>query len=120
MKTIKQSLFIAIMVFIGISCKNISDKTDDDSFKFNIDKFADIKIMRYQVPGFEKLPLNQKKLIYYLSEAALCGRDIIWDQNYKHNLFIRRILEEIVKKYSRYFKGGYIGVGGGPDLMTGR
>ena len=71
-----------------------------EDFKYKIDQFADIKILRYQAPGFEELSPEQKKLIYYLSEAALSGRDILWDQNYKHNLFIRRALEGIVKHYS--------------------
>ena len=61
--------------------------------------FADIKIIRYQVPGFEKLSLQQQKLVYYLSEAGYAGRDIIWDQNYRHNLSIRRALEHIVLNF---------------------
>jgi dipeptidyl-peptidase-3 len=67
---------------------------------FFVEQFADLKIMRYQVPGFEKLSLKQKELIYYLSEAAICGRDIIFDQNYKHNLLVRKTLEHIYKNYS--------------------
>ncbi len=70
------------------------------SFDYLIEQFADLKIMKYQVTGFEKLSLKQKELIYYLSEAALCGRDIIFDQNYKHNLLIRKTLEHIYKYYS--------------------
>ncbi len=62
-------------------------------FPWQIDQFADLKILRYQVPGFEALTPAQKELVYYLSEAALCGRDIIFDQNYKHNLRIRRTLD---------------------------
>ncbi len=73
-------------------------KTED--FKYFVEQFADLKIMRYQVPGFDNLTLKQKELIYYLSEAALCGRDIIFDQNYKHNLLIRKTLEHIYKNYS--------------------
>jgi dipeptidyl-peptidase-3 len=72
-------------------------KTED--FKFLLEQFADLKIMRYQVPGFEELSLQQKKLVYYLSEAALCGRDILFDQNYKYNLRIRKTLEEIYRNY---------------------
>ncbi len=68
-------------------------------FKYLLEQFADLKIMRYQVPGFDELTLQQKKLVYYLSEAALCGRDILFDQNYKNNLKIRRTLEEIYKNY---------------------
>src|SRR5210317_303516 len=74
----------------------MSDKAD---FNFLVEQFADLKIMRYQVPGFESLSLNQKKLLYFLSQAALCGRDIIFDQNYKHNLIIRATLEKIYKNY---------------------
>jgi dipeptidyl-peptidase III len=70
------------------------------NFKFVAEQFADIRILRYLVPGFDKLTLQQKKLIYYLYEAALSGRDMIYDQNYKYNLLIRRTLEHIVKNYS--------------------
>lgn len=68
-------------------------------FQWQIDQFADLKILRYQVPGFDELAPAQKELIYYLSEAALCGRDIIFDQNYKHNLRILRTLDAIVRGY---------------------
>lgn len=77
--------------------ENKMPQTED--FKFLLEQFADLKIMRYQVPGFEELSLQQKKLVYYLSEAALCGRDILFDQNFKHNLKIRKTLEEIYKNY---------------------
>ena len=70
---------------------------NNDSFKYQTEQFADLKMIRYQVPGFENLDLRQKKLIYYLSQASLSGRDIIFDQNYRHNLKIRRVLEAIVK-----------------------
>ncbi len=64
-------------------------------FDYTVDRFADIEVLRYQVPGFETLPLRQKLLIYYLSEAALAGRDILWDQNNRFNLPLRRLLEEV-------------------------
>jgi dipeptidyl-peptidase III len=64
------------------------------------EKFADIKILRYSVPEFEKLNLNQKVYIYYLSQAALCGRDILWDQNNRYNLAIREVLEAIFKSFN--------------------
>ncbi len=70
-----------------------------DTFEYFSEKFADIKILRYHLPEFDKLSLQQKKLIYYLSMAALCGRDIIYDQNYKYNLIIRKTLENIFKTY---------------------
>jgi dipeptidyl-peptidase-3 len=68
-------------------------------FQWQIDQFADLKVLRYQVPGFESLAPRQKELIYYLSEAAVCGRDIMIDQNYKHNLRIVRTLDAIVRGY---------------------
>jgi len=61
--------------------------------------FADLQILNYDIPGFEKLSLDQKKLVYYLYEAGLSGRDIIWDQNYRYNLEIRTALEQIVTDY---------------------
>ncbi|MCD4744795.1 MAG: dipeptidyl peptidase 3 [Bacteroidales bacterium] len=94
------------MSILLFSCGSQDNKTTDeqnitkkDDYKYLLEQFADIKIMRYKVPGFEDLSLKQKELIYYLSEAALAGRDIIFDQNYKHNLCIRRTLEEIAKHY---------------------
>lgn len=84
------------LVILVAGCK----KTETQDFKWQIDQFADLKILRYQVPGFDELPLAQKELIYYLSEAALCGRDIITAQNYKHNLTIRRTLDAIVEGYT--------------------
>jgi len=64
-----------------------------------VEKFADIKILRYDVPGFEKLDLNRKLYVYYLSQAALCGRDILWDQNNRYNLSVRAVLENIRKTF---------------------
>jgi dipeptidyl-peptidase-3 len=69
-------------------------------FDVHVDRFADIEILRYEVPGFDELTLQEKKLAYYLSQAALAGRDIIYDQNYEHNLRIRRLLAAIVGTYS--------------------
>jgi dipeptidyl-peptidase-3 len=74
-------------------------ETRTENFQYFVEQFADLKIMRYQIPGFENLSLQQKKLVYYLSEAALCGRDIIFDQNYKNNLKVRKTLEEIYQHY---------------------
>jgi dipeptidyl-peptidase-3 len=84
------------------SCTSNQEKqtASDDDFKFLVEQFADLRIMRYQVPDFESLSLKQKELIYYLSEAALAGRDILFDQNYKYNLTIRRTLENIYENYS--------------------
>jgi len=68
-------------------------------FQWQIDQFADLRILRYQVPGFEALTPKQKELVYYLGEAALCGRDIIFGQNYKHNIKILRTLDAVVRGY---------------------
>ncbi|MBQ5620149.1 MAG: dihydrofolate reductase, partial [Alistipes sp.] len=65
-----------------------------------VDRFDDIKVIRYEVPGFEELPLEQKELIYYLQEAAKCGRDILFDQNCAVNLPVRRTLECIYENYA--------------------
>lgn len=70
-----------------------------DTFNYATDKFADIRVLRYQIPGFEELTSKQKELLYYLYEAALCGRDIYWDQNYKYNLTVRKTIETIVSSY---------------------
>ena len=71
-----------------------------DGFNYKIDRFADIQVLAYQVPGFDELSGQQKALLYYLYQAAYSGRDIMWDQNYKHNLRIRRTLEAVVRHYS--------------------
>lgn len=76
------------------ACKPTVDKTSGP-VDYVVDQFADLQILRYDVPGFEQLSLKQKELIYYLNEAALQGRDILYDQNYRHNLCIRRTLESV-------------------------
>lgn len=68
-------------------------------FNYQVDEFADVKVLRYQIPGWENLSLKEQKLVYYLTQAGLSGRDIIWDQNYKHNLKIREALENIYTNY---------------------
>jgi len=70
-----------------------------EDFKYTVDKFADIEILRYRVPDFEKLSLKQKELVYYLNQAALEGRDIFYDQNNKYNLCVRRTLEAVYLNY---------------------
>lgn len=71
-----------------------------DSFKVIAERFADVQILRYQTPGFNELNPKQKELVYYLYEAALSGRDIVWDQKYKYNLVVRRTLEAIWEGYT--------------------
>jgi dipeptidyl-peptidase-3 len=70
-----------------------------DHFKYVDEQFADLQMLRYQVHGFDQLTLQQKTLVYYLSEAALCGRDILFDQNGKYNLRIRKMLETVYTDY---------------------
>ncbi len=74
-------------------------KTAEDSFRYTVDEFADIKIMRYRIPGWDSLTFRQKSLLYHLGEAAKYGRDILWDQNCKYNLEIRHLLEAIIEGY---------------------
>ena len=72
----------------------------EEEFQVVADQFADIQVLRYRVPGFDQLSLQQKKLAYYLTEAGLAGRDIFYDQKYKHNLAVRKTLEAILRTYS--------------------
>ena len=90
----------SIMLFSCNSSKQNASEEPNVEFKYMLEQFADIKIMRYQVPGWDSLTLKQKELVYYLSEAAKAGRDIIFDQNFKYNLSIRKTLEAIVETYS--------------------
>ena len=94
-------LFIASVAALSIVASSCSsDKsTENTEFNYKVDRFADIEVLRYKVPGFEELSLNDKQLVYYLTEAALYGRDILTDQNGKYNLAIRTTLEEIYKNY---------------------
>ncbi|MBO4803129.1 MAG: dihydrofolate reductase [Muribaculaceae bacterium] len=73
---------------------------NSNNFNYSVDRFADIEVLRYQVPGFEDLSLQQKELVYYLTEAALNGRDILFDQNCKYNLMVRQTLEDIYRNYT--------------------
>lgn len=76
-----------------------ADDGIDSTFEYKVDRFADIEILRYPVPGFNSLSLQQKELIYYLSQAALEGRDILWDQHNRYNLTIRRVCEGVYENY---------------------
>ncbi len=94
----KQLLYSALVLgaLILSSCggPNVAD-SQESTFEYNVDQFADIKILRYQIPGFEDLTLKEQKLVYYMTQAGLEGRDIMWAQNYRHNLSIRKALEKI-------------------------
>ena len=83
----------------AVSCGPSGNGASDGDFKYLIDEFADIKIMRYQVPGWDSLSLRQKEYVYHLSEAAKYGRDIIWAQNSRYGLPVRKVLENILENY---------------------
>jgi dipeptidyl-peptidase-3 len=84
----------------GVVVENPSSMPDKPkTFNYVSEQFADLRILRYEIPGFDQLSLQQKELLYYLSEAALCGRDIAWDQNYKYNLTIRKTIDAVVENY---------------------
>ena len=74
----------------------VQQANDSGEFKFFSEQAADFRVLRYQVPGFDQLSLQQKQLAYYLGQATLSGRDIFWDQNYKYNLMVRKSLEAIL------------------------
>ena len=74
--------------------------TSADSFDYKVDQFADLAILRYQIPGWDELTLKEKELVYYLTQAGLAGRDIMWDQKYRHNLEIRAALENIYSNFN--------------------
>jgi dipeptidyl-peptidase III len=100
----KYHYLIASALCIGCLISNptgvwAQTKTGTNDFKVTAEAFADLQILRYQVPGFDELSLQQKKLAYYLSEAALSGRDIIYDQSNKYNLSIRKTIENIYSTY---------------------
>ena len=102
MKT--RSLFFALIISVIFFCCNSKDSNyyipkSEDSFEFKVDQFADLSILRYQIPGWDVLTLKEKELVYYLTQAGLAGRDIIWDQKYRHNLEIRSALENIYRNF---------------------
>ncbi len=74
---------------LALTSSIMAENKNTEPFDYVVDRFADIEVLRYQVPGFEDLSLNQKMLIFHLTEAALNGRDILWDQNGAYNLEIR-------------------------------
>ncbi|MCT4699157.1 dipeptidyl peptidase 3 [Tenacibaculum haliotis] len=105
---LKQMLYTAAAVSLLVSCgvdnKKEAKETKEEvkteaKFNHEVEQFADIKVLRYQIPGFEELTLKEKKLVYYLTQAGLSGRDIMWDQNYRHNLEIRTALEKVNTNY---------------------
>ena len=97
-KILKMTALTAVTA-AAVSCGSGNVQQQDKEFKYLIDEFADLKIMRYQIPGWDKLTLQQKEYVYHLGEAAKYGRDIIWDQHGKYNLRIRKALENILENY---------------------
>ncbi|MGB6094065.1 MAG: dihydrofolate reductase [Moheibacter sp.] len=101
----KKIIMSAIIAGSLISCSQKKDGSSDSEskagniFEVKADRFADIQVLRYKVDDFDKLTLDQKKLVYYLTQAGLAGRDIVYDQNYKHNLEIRQTIDNIVRNY---------------------
>ena len=92
--------FVKMLILTGaVAAATCGCAKKETSFRYTLDTFADIKIMRYQVPGWDELSLQQKAYVYHLSEAAKWGRDILWDQNCKYNLPIRHALEQILNEY---------------------
>ncbi|KZS40405.1 dihydrofolate reductase [Aquimarina aggregata] len=108
MKLNKILVFTAFIAFT-VGCKNepkVQDQIDqkeaeitEEKFEYVVEQFADLKILRYQIPGWDNLTLKEQKLVYYLTQAGLSGRDIMWDQNYRHNLTLRKALEKIYTTY---------------------
>ncbi|MDE6326034.1 MAG: dipeptidyl peptidase 3, partial [Duncaniella sp.] len=98
MKLINYMIAGSIAALSLASCSDKGQKADAD-FDYTVDRFADIEVLRYKVPDFENLTPRQKALVYYLTEAAITGRDILWDQNGCYNLAIRDLLEDIYTSY---------------------
>ena len=96
MNFILKMIATAGMAAALVSC---SDKAAEKEFRYLMDEFADLKIMRYQVPGWDELTLQQKEYVYHLAEAAKYGRDIIWMQNCRYNLPVRKVVENILENY---------------------
>lgn len=103
----KITYMAAIILALSLTACNQTPKQEvaqetqqvESGFNSSVDRFADIEVLRYQVPGWDELTLKEQEYVYYLTQAGYVGRDIIWDQNYKHNLKIRRALENIYVNY---------------------
>ena len=99
MKNFFKMTAVTALAAAAVSCGNAPESSQGTDFKYLIDEFADIKIMRYRIPGWESLTLRQKEYAYHLGEAAKYGRDILWDQNCRYNLQVRKVLERILENY---------------------
>lgn len=107
MSLLRRSYWLLLLAVVAIACtppaetdKGDTKETTEEDFNYLSEQFADLKIIRYRIPGFDKLTPKQKELVYYLTQAGLEGRDIMYSQNYRHNLTVRKALENIVKNYS--------------------
>lgn len=103
MKSIKRiirMMSLGAIVIAGASCSQAEKKTEEDGFRYLIDEFADLKVMRYRIPGWEELSLRQKEYVYHLAEAAKWGRDIYFEQNCEGNLRLRKVIEKIINEYA--------------------
>ena len=91
-----------IICFFLFNCNENVDRliTFDENFEYSLEEFSDIAILRYDIPGWNNLTLKEQKLVYYLTQAGLSGRDIMWDQNYRHNLEIRTALQNVYFNYT--------------------
>ena len=99
MKGFLKMTALTALTAAAVSCGNNAGSQQDKDFKYLIDEFADLKIMRYQIPGWDDLTLQQKEYVHHLGEAAKYGRDILWDQHCKANLPIRHAIENILENY---------------------
>ena len=104
MKLLGKMILTAGLAAASVSCadnavERFTPAVTEDGFHYLVDEFADLKVMRYTVPGWEELSLQQKEYVYHLAEAAKYGRDIIWMQNCRYNLRIRKVLEAIMENY---------------------
>ena len=98
MKQIGKMMILAGAAALLSGCETPAPSAGEETFKYTIDSFADLKVMRYRIPGWENLSLRQKEYAYHLSEAAKYGRDILWDQNCKDNLRVRHAVEAILEQ----------------------
>lgn len=105
---LKSILNLVLVATLFLSCGHDKSKENTEgisvkesvAFNYNVEQFADIKILRYQIPEWENLTLKEQTLVYYITQAGLAGRDIMWDQNYRHNLKIRKALEHVYSNYN--------------------
>ncbi|MBJ6367185.1 dipeptidyl-peptidase 3 family protein [Snuella sedimenti] len=105
---LRLKLCLVLLISFVLSCgndaktetKKVEPEVKEDVFDYKVDTFADIQVLRYQIPGWDALTLKEQTLVYYLTQAGLAGRDMVWDQNYKYNLKIRNALESVYTKYT--------------------